>query len=71
MTDSESDAEIAARVSATRRNLENTLDAIEEKLNVPKRVKESYSKNSTPWIIGAVSVIGAIIGAIAWRSTRD
>lgn len=66
-----SDSEIAARVAATRRRLENTLDAIEDKVNVPKRVKASYGRNPVPWIAGAVGTAGAIIGLIAWRSTRD
>jgi len=67
----ESDAAIAARVAATRRALENTLDAIEDKINVPKRVKASYGRNPVPWLVGTVGVVGAVIGAIAWRSTRD
>ena len=68
-----SDEGIEAKVAATRANLESTLDAIEDKFNVPKRVgeltdraKESYDKNPIPWIIGAAAVAVGIASIIAW-----
>jgi hypothetical protein len=75
MSDAMSKSESAAksRVAATRANLETTLDEIEDKFNVPKRVselskraQESFEQNRTPWIIGAVGVAGAVIGLVAW-----
>jgi hypothetical protein len=67
------DENIQAKVAATRANLESTLDAIEDKFNVPKRVGElttraqqSYERNPVPWIVAAVGVAGAVIGLVAW-----
>ena len=68
-----SDAELQARVAATRAELENTLDAIEDKLNVPKQLgratrkaEESFDDNPLPWIVGAVVVAGTVVGLVAW-----
>jgi Protein of unknown function (DUF3618) len=65
--------DIQSQVARTRANLENTLDAIEDKFNVPKRASElskrakaSYDSNPTPWIVGATGVAIAILGVIAW-----
>jgi hypothetical protein len=65
--------DIQSQVAQTRANLESTLDAIEDKFNVPKRVSElgkraraSYENNPTPWIVGATGVAIAILGVIAW-----
>jgi hypothetical protein len=70
--------DIQSRVAATRANLQGTLDAIEDKFNVPKRVgeltdraKESYDKNPIPWIVGAVAVVGAVVGLVAWALSSD
>ena len=64
---------IESQVARTRANLEATLDAIEDKFNVPKRASElsqrakaSYESNPTPWIVGATGVAIAILGVIAW-----
>ena len=72
------DAAGSARIQAARAELEDTLDAIEEKLNVPKQVgaavdraKESYERNPMPWIIGAVVGAVAIAGLIAWAVLSD
>lgn len=69
---------IEDRVAATRANLESTLDAIEDKLNVPKRVNElttkakaSYDANPIPWIIGAVGAAVAVAGLVAWAILSD
>ena len=65
--------DIQSQVARSRANLEATLDEIEDKFNVPKRVgaltrraQASYESNSTPWIVGATGVAIAIIGIVAW-----
>jgi hypothetical protein len=61
------------RIKAARAELEDTLDEIEDKLNVPKQVsalaekaKASYDENPLPWIIGGVVAAVAIAAAVAW-----
>ena len=65
--------DIQSQVARTRANLESTLDAIEDKFNVPKRVGElskraqaSWESNPTPWIVGATGVAIAVLGIVAW-----
>ena len=65
------------RVEEARARLAATLDAIEDKLNVPKRarataarVKASYRRNPMPWIAGAVAAAAAVAGGIAWAVIR-
>lgn len=72
MTDS-STSDIQAKVAETRRQLENTLDAIEDKLNVPKqigqfakRAQAKYEEDPTPWIAGAVAGLTVVGGLITW-----
>ena len=67
------DDDIQSQVARTRKSLETTLDEIEDKFNVPKRVgelatkaKASYENNPTPWIVGATGVAIAVLGIIAW-----
>lgn len=69
---------LESRVASTRADLEATLDQIEDKLNVPKRVgeltevvKTSYSKNPLPWIIGAAAAAVAVVGVVAWAILSD
>lgn len=66
-------SDTSARVASARADLESTLDAIEDKLNVPKRfgeltdtVKSSYEKNPLPWIIGGVAAAVVVAGVVAW-----
>ena len=61
------------RVTSARADLEATLDAIEDKLNVPKRfgeltdmAKASFEKNRLPWIVGAAAAAVAVVGVVAW-----
>jgi len=61
-----------------RAELAATLDALEDRFNVPKRVDElrrkavtSYEKNPLPWIIGGVAVAVIAIGAVAWAIFSD
>jgi hypothetical protein len=69
---------IESRIASNRADLQNTLDAIEDKLNVPKRVSElatrgraSYDANPLPWIIGAVAAAVAVAGIVAWAILSD
>lgn len=64
---------IETRIAATRSELEDTLDAIEDRLNVPKqiskltaRARASYDENPVPWIIGATAAVIVVGGLIAW-----
>jgi Protein of unknown function (DUF3618) len=64
---------IEAKVAESRAQLESTLDAIEDKLNVPKQVSKlaertraSYEANPVPWIIGATAAAIVAAGLIAW-----
>jgi hypothetical protein len=61
-----------------RDELANALDAIEDKLNVPKRAQElgkqamaTYEKNPLPFIIGGVAVAVVAVGLIAWAIFGD
>ena len=70
--------DIQARVAETRAELENTLDAIEDKLNVPKQVEKltkraeaSYEKNPVPWIAGAATVAVGVVAIVAWALSSD
>ncbi|MEO8528093.1 MAG: DUF3618 domain-containing protein [Pseudolysinimonas sp.] len=65
------DAKTAA--AKARADLAATLDSIEDRLNVPKRVTElqqkavaSYEKNPLPWIIGGVAAAVIAVGVVAW-----
>lgn len=71
-------ADIENKVAAARAELADTLDAIEDKLNVPKRVEElagkakaSYESNPLPWIIGAVGAAVVVAGLVAWAILSD
>jgi hypothetical protein len=67
------DPNTEARIENARAELEQTLDAIEDKLNVPKQASElarkakaSYEANPVPWIIGATAAAIVVAGVIAW-----
>jgi hypothetical protein len=69
---------IESRIASSRADLESTLDAIEDKLNVPKRMSElgrkarsSYDANPLPWIIGATAAAIAVVGIVAWAILSD
>lgn len=66
------------QAAKARAELAATLDALEDRLNVPKRVDElrrkavaSYEKNPLPWIIGGVAVAVIAIGSVAWAIFSD
>jgi hypothetical protein len=66
------------RITSTRAELEDTLDAIEDKLNVPKQMsrlgrnaKASYETNPLPWIVGATAAVIVVGGIIAWAIFED
>jgi hypothetical protein len=67
-----------ARSAAVRKELEETLDAIDDKLNVPKqlgvlgtRARASWEENPVPWIIGATAAVIVVGGLIAWAVFGD
>ena len=71
-----SDPSIDAKIAAARSELEQTLDAIEDKLNVPKRIGEAarrartaYDRNPIPWISSAASFV-AVAGLVTWAVLR-
>jgi hypothetical protein len=60
-------------IANTRARLGSTLDAIDDKMNLPKqasalveRGKASYEANPLPWIVGATAAAIAIVGLVAW-----
>lgn len=62
-----------AQAQKARNELADALDAIEDKLNVPKRAQElgksamnAYEKNPLPFIIGGVAVAVVAVGLLAW-----
>ena len=70
----------AAKLQAVkaRDELAATLDAIEDKLNVPKRVgaladtaRSSYARNPVPWIVGGAAAAAVVIGLVAWAILSD
>lgn len=57
----------AIDISRARADLASTLNAIEEKLNVPKRTKRAVQEN--PLLVAAVGVgVAVAIGAVVWFS---
>ena len=67
-----------AQAQKARDELANALDAIEDKLNVPKRAQDlgkqavaAYEKNPLPFIIGGVAVAVVAVGLIAWAIFSD
>ena len=70
--------DIDAKIAAQRANLEHTLDAIENKLNVPKQLsryadkaKVAYNENPVPWIVGATAIAVSVAGIVAWALFSD
>tara|TARA_R110000868_G_scaffold199758_2_gene446464 strand:- start:3679 stop:3906 length:228 start_codon:yes stop_codon:yes gene_type:complete len=70
------DAKAAA--AKARHELAETLDAIEDRVNVPKRVGElsdkavaAYKENPVPWIIGGAAVAVIAVGLVAWAIFSD
>lgn len=70
--------ELDARIRSNRTELESTLDAIEDRLNVPKQFgrltaksKAAYRANPVPWIVGAVTAVVAVGGLVVWSILSD
>lgn len=66
------------KLEQAREELEATLDAIEDKFNVGKRVDEvatrvrsSYETNPLPWIIGAAAAAVSVVAVVAWAIMSD
>lgn len=73
-----SGADVKSEAAAKRADLEQTLDEIEDKLNIPKqaglladRARVSYEDNPVPWIIGATAAVVVVGGLIAWAIFGD
>ena len=71
-------SDIQHRVTTSRAELEQTLEQIEDKLDVPKRANElaekakrSWEDNPVPWIVGATAATIAVIGLVAWALLSD
>jgi hypothetical protein len=69
---------VQTRIVVARTELEDTLDAIEDKLNIPKRIgrlnakaRIAYRDNPVPFIIGATATVIVIGGLIAWAFLSD
>ncbi len=67
-----------SRSAHARAELQATLDEIEDRLNVPKRVGElsvraraSWAVNPVPWLIGAIAAVVVVGGIVAWAVARD
>jgi hypothetical protein len=68
----------STKIEQARAELESTLDAIEDKFNVGKRVDEvatrvrsSYESNPLPWIIGAAAAAVSVVAVVAWAILSD
>jgi hypothetical protein len=64
-------SDIDSRIAATRAELEATLDAIEDKLNVPRKAARlrdkavsAYRKNPVPWLAGSAAAVASVVGAV-------
>lgn len=73
-----STSDIQAKAAASRAELEATLDAIEDRFNVPKQLSEatrraqaSYERNPVPWIVGATAAALVAVGLVAWAIFSD
>ena len=78
MSDTASSDSVGTRITRTRSELEQTLDAIEDRLNVPKqvgkltaKVQSSYEENPVPWYFGATAAVVVIGGIVAWAIFGD
>ncbi len=65
--------ELQADAAKRRADLAATLDAIEDKLNLPKQARiafddarRSFRRDPLPWVAGAVAVAAAAVGAAVW-----
>ncbi|MBI5161550.1 MAG: DUF3618 domain-containing protein [Micrococcales bacterium] len=68
MTDSAKDAAADAR-----QRLADTLDQIEDRVNIPKKVgtwskqaSDSYENNPVPFLVGAAAAALAVVGLVIW-----
>jgi len=73
MSEAVSSESIQTRITATRTELEETLEAIEDKLNVPKQVgkltakaQASCADNPVAWTFGAVAAVVVVGGLVTW-----
>ncbi len=58
------------RAAQARHELGGALDAIEDKLNLPKRIAGAYRRNPVPVVLGGVAAAAAVVGLIALAAVR-
>ena len=70
--------EAKASAAKARADLADTLDAIEDKLNIAKRVGElsdraaiSYRQHPMPFLIGGAIAAAVTVGLVAWAIFSD
>ncbi|MBW4031156.1 MAG: DUF3618 domain-containing protein [Acidobacteria bacterium] len=70
--------EAKAGAAKARADLADTLDAIEDKLNIAKRVGElsdraaiSYRQHPMPFLIGGAIAAAVTVGLVAWAIFSD
>jgi|EndMetStandDraft_3_1072993.scaffolds.fasta_scaffold2116653_1 hypothetical protein len=66
------------KAAAARTELASTLDAIEDKVNIPKRAGElskkaqvAYEENPVPFIAAGAAIAATVIGLVAWAIFSD
>lgn len=71
MNDATADAKAAAQTA--RRQLVDTIEALEDKFDVPARTSElvekakiAYNRNPVPWIVGGAALAVIAVGLVAW-----
>ncbi|WP_166868334.1 MULTISPECIES: DUF3618 domain-containing protein [unclassified Salinibacterium] len=71
MNDTTASAKAAAE--SARRQVADTLEALEDKFDIPARTTElvekakvAYERNPVPWIVGAAAVGVIAVGLVAW-----
>jgi CHASE3 domain sensor protein len=73
-----SDKALDQQITSTRRELETTLDELEDKLNVKKqatrlarKARTAFAENPLPFIIGGVAAAVIVAGVVAWAVLSD
>lgn len=71
MNDATANAKAAAQTA--RRQLVDTIEALEDKFDVPARTSElvekakiAYNRNPVPWIVGGAALAVIAVGLVAW-----
>lgn len=69
---------IGSKILATRTELEETLNEISDRLNLPKRVgrltakaRASIHEDPVPWIAAVTAVVVALGAVVAWAIFKE